>query len=135
MTLRGASMNKLVINAAAAVVLGLGFAGSAAWACQGVEGTRCEVSPASQVDQPKQPTPKELSDQVKKGLKWLAQAQLENGAWGQGEESAQMGSTDEKMRTSANVADTCMAVMALIRSGNTPGSGEYKQNLNRAIGF
>jgi len=127
-------MNKLVIKAAAAVVLGLGFAGSAAWACHGVEGARCEVSPAPQVDQAKRPTPKELSDQVKKGLKWLAQTQLEDGAWGQGEESSNMGS-DGKFKAVANVADTCMALMAFVRSGNTPAAGEYKANVNKAITF
>jgi len=127
-------MNKLVINAAAAVVLGLGFVGGTAWACEGIEGARCGTSPAPQVDQAKRPTPKELSDQVKKGLKWLAQTQLENGAWGQGEESANMGS-DGKFKAVANVADTCMALMAFVRSGNTPGAGEYKENVSRAIGF
>ncbi len=29
--------------------------------------------------------PKPLSDKVKKGLAWLASAQLDSGAWGQGE--------------------------------------------------
>jgi len=71
---------------------------------------------------------------VKNGLKWLAQTQLENGAWGQGEESVNMGS-DGKFKAVANVADTCMALMAFIRSGNTAGSGEYKTNVSRAIGF
>jgi len=128
-------MNKLVINAAATVVLGFGFLAGTAWACGGNDRSRCETSPAPQLDQAKRANPKELSDQVKKGLKWLAQTQLENGAWGQGEESAQMGTGDSKLKTSANVADTCMTLMAFIRSGNTPGSGEYKSNVNRAIAF
>jgi len=128
-------MNKMVINAAAVVVLGLGFIGATTWACGGHDGTRCDVAPAAQVDQAKKPQAKELSDQVKKGLKWLAQTQLENGAWGQGEESAQMGAGDSKLKTTANVADTCMALMAFVRSGNEPGTGEYKQNVGRAIAF
>jgi hypothetical protein len=130
-------MNKSVITAAASVLLTLGFAGGTALACGSGknDGTRCEVSPAPKADPAKRPSPKELSDQVKKGLKWLAQTQQENGAWGQGEESAQMGAGDSKLKTSANVADTCMALMALVRSGNTPGGGEYKQNVNRAISF
>ena len=125
-------MNKVVINAAAMVVLGLGFIGGTTW---GRDGSRCDVAPAAEVDQAKRPAPKELSDQVKKGLKWLAQTQLENGAWGQGEESAQMGAGDSKLKTTANVADTCMALMAFVRSGSTPGNGEYKQNVTRAIAF
>src|SRR5215208_7042523 len=128
-------MNKRIINAAATVVLAVGFAGGTAWACGENDGTRCEVSPAPQKDEAKRPSPKEVSDQVKKGLKWLAQTQLENGAWGQGEEAASMGTGDSKLKTSANVADSCMALMAYVRSGNTPGSGEYKQNVNKAIGF
>ena len=32
-----------------------------------------------------------------------------------------------KLKDTANVADTCMAAMALYRSGNTPSSGEYRQ--------
>src|SRR5438128_1265384 len=128
-------MNKMVINAAAAVVLGFGFLGGNAFACGGHDGSRCEVAPAAEVDQPKRPQPKALSDQVKKGLKWLAETQLENGAWGQGEESAQMGGGDSKLKTTANVADTCMAVMAFVRSGNRPDGGEFKQNVNRAIAF
>ena len=35
---------------------------------------------------------KPLSNHVKKGLSWLIEHQLENGGWGQGEESRQMGS-------------------------------------------
>src|SRR5213075_3249747 len=102
----------------------------------GNDGSLCEVAPApaAEVSQAKRPDPKALSDQVKKGLKWLADSQLESGAWGQGEESAQMGG-NAKLKATANVADTCMAVMALVRSGNTPGNGDYKQNVNRAIGF
>jgi hypothetical protein len=128
-------MNRMILNAAAAVVVGFGLFGGSPLACGGNEGSRCEVAPAPQVEKAQRPQPKDLSDQVKKGLKWLVQAQLENGAWGQGEESAQMGGGDEKMKSSANVADTCMAIMALVRSGNTPGSGEYKGNVSRAIGF
>jgi len=128
-------MNKLLINAAAGVVLGFGTFGGITFAGGGNNASRCEVAPAAEVNQAKRPDPKALSDQVKKGLKWLADSQLENGAWGQGEESANMGSGDSKLKTTANVADTCMAVMAFVRSGNTPAAGDYKQNINRAIAF
>ena len=74
-------MNKMLINAAAAVVLGFGMFAGTAWAGPGNDGSRCEVSPAAEVNQAKHPDPKALSDQVKKGLKWLADSQLENGAW------------------------------------------------------
>src|SRR5258706_2035096 len=128
-------MNKMLINAAAVVVLGFGILGGTSWACGGDDGSRGEVSPAPEGNVAKRVEPKALSDQVKKGLKWLADTQLENGAWGQGEESAQMGTGDSKLKSTANVADTCMVVMAFVRSGNIPGAGDYKQNVNRAIGF
>ena len=38
--------------------------------------------------------PKPLSDAVKKGLAWLAETQLANGGWGQGEESVPLAGGD-----------------------------------------
>src|SRR5205807_6315626 len=61
--------------------------------------------------------PKALSANVRKGLGWLAEHQLASGGWGQGEESAQMGG-GTALRDTPNVADTCIAALALIRSGS-----------------
>lgn len=82
--------------------------------------------------------PKPLSDSVKKGLQWLASQQLDNGGWGQGEESAQMRrNTNEKdkLADTANVGDTCAAALALLRSGSTPASGIYDVNLRKAVAY
>jgi hypothetical protein len=80
--------------------------------------------------------PKPLSANVKKGLAWLAEHQLPNGGWGQGEESAQMrGSSVDRLRDQANVADTCIAALALIRAGNTPIDGLYKDAVARAVRY
>ncbi len=79
-------------------------------------------------------TPKPLSEQVKRGVKWLVAHQLKKGGWGQGEESANMGG-GAKMKDVPSVADTCMAALALIRAGNTPTQGEYAKNLLHAIEF
>lgn len=82
--------------------------------------------------------PKALSKEVKKGLQWLASQQLDNGGWGQGEESAQMrGAAKEKgkLADTANVGDTCAAALTLIRSGSTPSSGAYDVNLRKAVGY
>lgn len=81
------------------------------------------------------PAAKELSDSVKTGLAWLAKNQMENGAWAQGEESAAMGSSAAKIKDLPNVADTCMAMMALHRGGSTPKDGPYKGNLLLAVKF
>jgi hypothetical protein len=78
--------------------------------------------------------PKALSPNVRKGLGWLAEHQLASGGWGQGEESAQMGG-GRALRDTPNVADTCIAALALIRSGSTPREGPYKDAIVKAVRF
>ncbi|MGA2033647.1 MAG: hypothetical protein ABSG68_15440 [Thermoguttaceae bacterium] len=95
--------------------------------------------PKSQADKPEVKwtpavTPKPLSEQVKRGMNWLVEHQLQKGAWGQGEESAHMGGGSQ-MKDVPSVADTCMAALALIRAGNTPAQGEYAANVLRAVEF
>ena len=82
--------------------------------------------------------PKPLSDQVKKGLDWLASQQLDSGGWGQGEESAQMrgkGNQKNKLADTPNVGDTCAATLTLMRSGSTPSSGTYDVNIRKAVAY
>jgi len=81
------------------------------------------------------PAPKPLSDNVKKGLAYLVSTQQPGGAWAQGDESAAMGNTLDKIKASPNVADTCMAVMALLRSGSTPKGGEYQDQVLKGLRF
>lgn len=78
---------------------------------------------------------KALSGQVNKGLEWLVAHQLPSGGWGQGDESAQMGHAMDNMRDVANVADTAMAVLALMRSGSTPAQGAHSTAVRRGIEF
>jgi hypothetical protein len=79
--------------------------------------------------------PKALSAQVEKGLSWLVAHQLPNGGWGQGDESEQMGQNMAGMRDTANVADTSMAVLALMRAGGSPAAGTYREPIRRGIEF
>jgi hypothetical protein len=79
-------------------------------------------------------TPKPLSEQVKRGTQWLVKHQLAQGAWGQGEESAQMGGGGD-LKDVPSVADTCLATLAMIRAGNTPTQGEYAKNVLHAVEF
>ncbi len=79
--------------------------------------------------------PKELSENVHKGLNWLAKHQLESGAWGQGDESTQMGNSMQHLAAKGNVADTCAALMALLRSGSTPSTGTYMENIAKGIDY
>lgn len=78
---------------------------------------------------------KALSGQVKKGLEWLVAHQLPSGGWGQGDESAQMGAAMENMRDVANVADTAMAVLALMRAGSTPAKGPHRTAVRRGLEY
>ena len=78
--------------------------------------------------------PKPLTDNVNRGLAWLSTHQLDSGAWGQGEESGRMGGGGE-MKATASVADTCLAALALVRSGSSPSDGPYAANILRAVEF
>jgi len=83
-------------------------------------------------------TPKPLSGGVKKGLDWLVEHQLPGGGWGQGEESQQMrGNREgtEPLRDTPDVADTCIAALALLRSGSTPREGIYRDAIVKAVGY
>jgi hypothetical protein len=92
------------------------------------------ASPASPV------RPKALSEQVGKGLEYLVNQQQANGGWGQGggwRSGPQGGGRVEgaNVQDPADVADTCMAALALFRAGNTPKQGKYAKNLARAVDF
>jgi hypothetical protein len=79
--------------------------------------------------------PKPLSENVEKGLKWIIEQQQTNGGWGQGEESASMGNALANLKDQSNVADTCAAALALIRSGSTPSKGPYAKNIQKAVNY
>jgi hypothetical protein len=87
--------------------------------------------------------PKPLSDVIKKGLEYLVKQQHENGGWGQG--GGWRTNLDQKAGGAriegAEVADppdlgnTCVALLALIRAGNTPTDGPYAKNVARGLDF
>ncbi len=79
--------------------------------------------------------PKLFSENVKRGLDWLVKNQHQSGGWAQGEESAGMGKGMTNLKDTPNVADTCLAVMALMRSGSTPKDGVYAQNIRRGLEY
>lgn len=78
--------------------------------------------------------PKPITPPVKKGLDWLVEHQLGDGGWGQGDESRHVGG-GAGLRDKANVADTSVAALALIRSGSTPSTGPYKDAVAKAVRF
>jgi len=79
--------------------------------------------------------PKPLSDHVKNGLEFLVKTQHSNGGWAQGEESTNMGHSLDKLKDTPNVADTCVATLALIRAGSTPGKGPHAPHIRKALEF
>ncbi len=83
--------------------------------------------------------PKPLTDQVKKGLEYLVKQQNPNGGWGQGGgwRSGQNGGRIEgaEVKDPPDVGNTCIATLALIRSGNTAKDGPYAKNVAKAVEF
>ncbi len=83
--------------------------------------------------------PKSLSDQVDKGLAYLISQQKENGGWGQGGgwRTGTQGGREEgpEVKDPPDVANTCMATLALLRAGHTPKDGKYAKNVVKAIDF
>lgn len=87
--------------------------------------------------------PKPLSASARRGLAWLVATQHADGGWGQGEESAQMrGGRDELVLGRAqaqgepsNVADTCIALLALLRADADPAAGPYAEPIRRGLAF
>lgn len=79
--------------------------------------------------------PKPLSEHAIAGLDWLVAHQHDSGGWGQGEESARMGQGMSGLVSPPNVADTCAAVLALIRSGSTPSHGSYAGAIHKGLEY
>jgi hypothetical protein len=99
-------------------------------------GTGPQVVEPAPVEEPRHAgAPKPLSDTVKRGLAWLASAQLQGGGWGQGDEARQLRG-GEPGTGIANVADTSMALLAFLRAGHTPrAGGDHARTVERGIGF
>lgn len=75
----------------------------------------------------------EIQPVVNRGLDWLAKAQLENGGYGAGSHSRQGEMNPHAVN--ADPATTAMVAMAMLRSGSTLKSGEYKSQLQKALEF
>jgi Prenyltransferase and squalene oxidase repeat len=108
---------------------------------QNPESKKEPANPPAKVEVAATPVkPKPLSDNVKKGLAYLVNQQHTDGGWGQGGGWRQ-GDKGGGRVEGTNVADpsdlgnTCIAVLALMRAGNTPKDGEYAKNVTKAIDF
>src|SRR6186997_552562 len=83
--------------------------------------------------------PKPLADYTTKGLAYLVGQQQSNGGFGQGGgwRSGSQGGRVEGTNAEdpADVGNTAIAALAMLRSGSTPRSGEYAKPLTKAIEF
>jgi hypothetical protein len=105
----------------------------------GVYGDEKTKSPQSGASLGPRVQPKALSKEVEKGLEYLVNQQQANGGWGQGGgwRSGRQGGRVEgaNVQDPADVADTCMAALAILRAGSTPKYGKYAKSLARAVDF
>ena len=77
-----------------------------------------------------------VSIAVDKGMKWLVSVQGKDGGWGQdGGETSYVRQGEHLESNGNDVANTAVAAEALLHTGNTPTRGQYRQPLQRAIGF
>lgn len=82
--------------------------------------------------------PKPLAASTRRGLAWLVATQHQDGGWGQGEESSQMRGGLEigaAQREPSNVADTCIALLALLRAEASPAVGSYAESIRGGLAF
>ncbi len=77
--------------------------------------------------------PKPLSPSVRKALDWLVEHQLPGGGWGEGDVSVPVRGPGQN--DTANVADTCIASLALVRSGSTPREGPYRGEIFKGVDY
>lgn len=84
--------------------------------------------------------PKELSETVKKGLKYLIDNQQKDGGWNQGggwrtnvQGSGRVEGT--QIEDPSDVGNSCFALLALSRAGNTATEGEYKDAVKKGLKF
>jgi len=85
-------------------------------------------------------TPKPLTDSVKQGLTYLVKNQQEDGGWNQGggwRTGINQGGRVEgkQVEDPSDMGNTCIALLALIRAGNTPTDGEYKALVKKGLQF
>ena len=78
-------------------------------------------------------TPGTVQQAVDRGLSWITGAQHANGGWGAGTHQRQ--DVKDPHAVATDPATTAMVAMALLRSGTTPSSGLYAENLQKALNY
>ena len=86
--------------------------------------------PAAKVSKPVTDVRAPLDPVVQRGLEWLARAQHPDGGWGAGSHANQQFRDPHHVAT--DPATTAFVAMALLRTGNTPEAGAYRDSVKRA---
>ena len=97
-----------------------------------------EVSKNPPQDKPNElPPPKLTPEQAAaKGIQWLVSVQGDNGGWGQDGGETSFVRVGENLETNGNdVANTAIAVLALVESGHTPNQGAHSKVVRRGLEF
>jgi hypothetical protein len=76
-------------------------------------------------------TPENVQRAVDQGLRWIVEAQQENGGWGAGSHQRQNVVNPHAVET--DPATTAMVAMAMLRSGTTLKEGDYSSHLRKAL--
>ena len=105
-------------------------------------GLNAKDEPAKKGDTPMTTAikPKPLSAAIKKGLAYLVKEQHDDGGWGQGggwRAAVKGGGRVEgpQVQDPSDVGNTCIALLALVRAGNTAKDGPYAKNVARGVDF
>jgi hypothetical protein len=73
---------------------------------------------------------------VAKAVKWLASVQGQDGGWGQDGGETSYVRQGERLESSGNdIANTAVALTALLRAGHGPKSGEHRDAFERGLSF
>jgi hypothetical protein len=100
------------------------------------------VSPTQEIAAPDRlAEPKPLEDSIHSGIAYLLKQQQDAGGWGQGggwrqNHSSKGGRVEGKeVEDPADLGNTCIGLMALLRAGNSPAAGAHREAASKAFEF
>jgi len=85
-------------------------------------------------------TPKEFTESVKKGIAYLIKNQQADGGWNQGGGwrtggNGQARVEGKEVEDPSDMGNTCYALLALVRAGNTATEGEHKEAVKKGLKY